>query len=368
MRTALALGSNVHRRSVFERKHYFYSDLPHGYQITQQRHPLATGGSLPLIHEPTTTPDTTNNNKAPCNDNEHDVTAEFDRLRSIGITRIQLEVDSGKSLHDRRGGGGQGQQSLVDLNRAGTALMEIVFEPEIRGAAEAGAALRSLQLFLRKVGACDGNMEDGSMRCDLNVSVRPAGEEGLGERVEVKNMNSVRHMMTAAAGEALRQARLLELGQGPIERETRGFDEAKVRHTAVVGGSSVVCRVLVAIILIAGVASVLDVWLSTHVRVCYQYGRARSSTVELCVVKPTSSRQSTTDDVKIERGAKIREPHIPALSSSADGSPNEPRTTQKPHDNRAHARPTSLREKPSAFVARRDRWTTDFSRSQTFPH
>lgn len=232
VRTALALGSNVRRRSVFERKHYFYSDLPHGYQITQQRHPIATGGSLPLIHEPTTAD--TNTSKAPRTD-EHNGTNNSDRLRSIGITRIQLEVDSGKSLH-HRAGGGQGRKSLVDLNRAGTALMEIVFEPEIRGAAEAGAALRSLQLFLRKVGVCDGNMEDGSMRCDLNVSVRPAGEEGLGERVEIKNMNSVRHMMTAAAGEALRQSRLLESGQGPIERETRGFDEAKVRHAAVVGG------------------------------------------------------------------------------------------------------------------------------------
>lgn len=229
VRTALALGSTVHRRSVFERKHYYYSDLPHGYQITQQRHPIASGGSLPLTFDPTAKTSTSAkiNNAAPIKEGDGRPT----RLPSIGITRIQLEVDSGKSLHDRGSKNGADQQSLVDLNRAGTALLEIVFEPEIRNAAEAGAAVRSLQLLLRRLRACDGNMEDGSMRCDLNVSVRRSGEEELGERVEVKNMNSVRHMMTAAAGEALRQVRQLELGKGPIERETRGFDVAKVGRT-----------------------------------------------------------------------------------------------------------------------------------------
>ncbi|CAM9786363.1 unnamed protein product, partial [Hapterophycus canaliculatus] len=214
VRAALALGSQVHRRSVFERKHYFYSDLPHGYQITQQRHPIATGGALPLVFDPAVTGPTPKKaargvgsgggggSGGTSSDSIAAPTADDDaapRLPSIGITRIQLEVDSGKSLHDRKGvGAGGAERSLVDLNRAGTALMEIVFEPEIRSAAEAGAALRSLQLFLRRVGACDGNMEDGSMRCDLNVSVRPEGGEGLGERVEVKNMNSGRHLMTAA--------------------------------------------------------------------------------------------------------------------------------------------------------------------------
>lgn len=235
VKAALALGSTVHRRSVFERKHYFYSDLPHGYQITQQRHPIATGGSLPLLFDPagpktTTTPKARGAAGASPADELQGGSSSNDpglHVPAIGITRIQLEVDSGKSLHDRKGKGAP--RSLVDLNRAGTALMEIVFEPEIRSAAEAGAALRSLQLFLRRVGACDGNMEDGSMRCDLNVSVRPRGTEALGERVEVKNMNSVRHLMTAAAAEAVRQARQLEMGEGPIERETRGFDVSKVR-------------------------------------------------------------------------------------------------------------------------------------------
>lgn len=240
VRAALAFGSKVNRRSVFERKHYFYSDLPHGYQITQQRHPIATGGSLPLVFDPagpTPTPKA-GGGAAFAGDPRDGSGSAAPRLPSIGITRIQLEVDSGKSLHDRAGGDGGGggggagvgaeRRSLVDLNRAGTALMEIVLEPEIRSAAEAGAALRSLQLCLRRVGACDGNMEDGSMRCDLNVSVRPKGEQALGERVEVKNMNSVRHLMTAAEAEALRQARQIELGGGGVLRETRGFDVAKV--------------------------------------------------------------------------------------------------------------------------------------------
>eukprot|EP00752_Nemacystus_decipiens_P010690 g9521.t1 len=240
VKAALAFGSTVHRRSVFERKHYFYSDLPHGYQITQQRHPIATGGSLPLVFDPagpTPTPKKSGGSSA-----SEPTRGNSNPLPSIGITRIQLEVDSGKSLHDRKAGlsahaaeGGAGaagaERSLVDLNRAGTALMEIVLEPEIRSAAEAGAALRSLQLILRRAGACDGNMEDGSMRCDLNVSVRPQGDGALGERVEVKNMNSVRHLMTAAEAEARRQARQLELGGGGIRRETRGFDVAKGETT-----------------------------------------------------------------------------------------------------------------------------------------
>ena len=225
VRTAVALGSNVNLCSVFERKHYYYSDLPHGYQITQQRQPIALGGSLPLIFEatpPDSAPKDSTNQERYGSDAE-----QSSKLRSVGITRIQLEVDSGKSLHEH--GAGAGERSLVDLNRAGTALMEIVLEPEIRSAAEAGAAVRSLQLLLRKVGACDGNMEDGSMRCDLNVSVRPSGAGGMGERVEVKNLNSVKHLMTAAAAEARRQAQRLELGEGPVERETRGFDVAKVK-------------------------------------------------------------------------------------------------------------------------------------------
>lgn len=257
VRTALALGSDVHRRSVFERKHYFYSDLPHGYQITQQRHPIASGGSLPLVFEPATSSPATATNtntrtRTPATTNAADTadntttptrtatSTERDAAPtpvplplSVGITRIQLEVDSGKSLHDSASGSSTGDknggwESMVDLNRAGTALMEIVFEPEIRSAAEAGAALRSLQLLLRKLRSCDGNMEDGSMRCDLNVSVRPAGGDGMGVRVEMKNMNSVRHLMTAAAFEAQRQVRKLELGAGPVERETRGFDVTKV--------------------------------------------------------------------------------------------------------------------------------------------
>lgn len=228
MRAALALSSNVNRRSVFERKHYYYSDLPHGFQITQQRRPIATGGSLPLIFEATPSENSPKGSKHLARDDSN--ANQPPKLQSIGITRIQLEVDSGKSVHGHSWGEGLGEQSLVDLNRAGIALMEIVFEPEIRSAEEAGAALRSLQLLLRRVGACDGNMEEGSMRCDLNVSVRPLGSEGMGERVEVKNMNSVKYLMAAATAEARRQAWLLELGEGAVERETRSFDLAKVMH------------------------------------------------------------------------------------------------------------------------------------------
>lgn len=225
LRTALALGCTVHRRSIFERKHYFYSDLPHGYQITQHRRPIATGGSLPLLYDPTPTAHPSTNKDTAAGDEGKASDLNTERFSSVGVTRIQLEVDSGKSVHDTKAG----VHSLVDLNRAGTALMEIVLEPDIRGPAEAGAAVRSLQLLLRRIGTCDGNMEEGSMRCDLNVSVRPAGEESMGERVEVKNMNSVRHLVIAATREAERQVRLLESGGGPVERETRGFDESKVR-------------------------------------------------------------------------------------------------------------------------------------------
>lgn len=229
----------MNKRSVFERKHYFYSDLPHGYQITQNRHPIATGGLLPLVYGPglsrngakkaiavkTARPDipltskTTGKSSKPLTPEEQEASGVSEWRRStrkyrkwvkdptldkppdgdkdkddnepaellcVGINRIQLEVDSGKSLHDRSQPQGP-PQSLVDLNRAGTALMEIVFEPEVRSAEEAVALVRSLQLLLRRVGTCDGHMEDGSMRWDLNISLRPHAKEHLmGERVEVR--------------------------------------------------------------------------------------------------------------------------------------------------------------------------------------
>eukprot|EP00644_Phytophthora_capsici_P014301 jgi/Phyca11/99132/e_gw1.3.46.1 len=215
IRTGLAVDATLHPRSLFERKHYFYCDLPLGYQLTQQRAPVASGGALHF---------------------ELPSSAEV-IARSVRITRIQIEQDSGKSNHDL-----EEDSTVVDLNRAGTALLEIVMEPDLRSPLEAGQVMRQLQHLLRHLDVCDGNMEEGSMRCDLNVSVRPTdlGEEAdaetlhhaltsstaapFGERVEVKNMNSIRNMMRAAEYEARRQITLIEEEGGQVHRETRSFD------------------------------------------------------------------------------------------------------------------------------------------------
>ena len=188
MRAALATGCTVHERSIFARKNYFYPDLPKGYQISQFDQPLATGGTIGDV-----------------------------RLR-----RIHLEEDAGKLLHHREDG--RGEVSHVDLNRAGTPLIEIVSEPDIRSAEEADAYLTRLRQIVMYAGVCDGNMEEGSMRCDANVSVRRAGGE-LGTRTEVKNLNSFRFLRSAIAYEIERQIAVLESG-GRIELETRLFDPA----------------------------------------------------------------------------------------------------------------------------------------------
>ena len=183
-RMALALGCEVQSESVFARKNYFYPDLPKGYQISQFDRPLATGGSL----------------------------------EGVRITRIHIEEDAGKLIHD-------GDRTLVDLNRAGVPLIEIVSEPDIRSAAAATAYLTRLRQILMYTGACDGNMEEGSLRCDINVSVRRAGEP-LGTRCEVKNLNSFRFIARAIEYETERQIALLESG-GRIVQETRLFDPAE---------------------------------------------------------------------------------------------------------------------------------------------
>jgi aspartyl-tRNA(Asn)/glutamyl-tRNA(Gln) amidotransferase subunit B len=181
VRIALATGCTVHPRSVFARKNYFYPDLPKGYQISQFDRPIATGGML----------------------------------HGVRIRRIHLEEDAGKLLH-------HGEVSHVDLNRAGTPLVEIVSEPDIRSAAEADAYLTRLRQTLMYAGVCDGNMEEGSLRCDANVSVRRAGEE-LGTRTEVKTLNSFRFLRAAIEFEIARQTGVLERG-GRIDQETRLFD------------------------------------------------------------------------------------------------------------------------------------------------
>jgi aspartyl-tRNA(Asn)/glutamyl-tRNA(Gln) amidotransferase subunit B len=183
MRAAMATGCTVHERSIFARKNYFYPDLPKGYQISQFDAPLATGGAIGGV-----------------------------RLR-----RIHIEEDAGKLLH-------HGEVSHVDLNRAGTPLIEIVSEPDIHSAEEADAYLTRLRQIVMYAGVCDGNMEEGSMRCDANVSVRRTGEE-LGTRTEVKNLNSFRFLRSAIAYEIERQTAVLESG-GRIEQETRLFDPA----------------------------------------------------------------------------------------------------------------------------------------------
>jgi aspartyl-tRNA(Asn)/glutamyl-tRNA(Gln) amidotransferase subunit B len=195
VRTGLALGANINKHSVFDRKNYFYPDLPPGYQISQYKSPVVGEGAITI--------------ELPGGE-----------TKIIGIERLHLEQDAGKQLHDQ-----SPKKTLLDLNRAGIALMEIVSKPDLRSAEEAGIFLRKLRSILRYIGACDGNMEEGSMRADVNVSVRKAGEK-LGTRCEIKNVNSVRFVMQAIALEAKRQVGVLE-GGGTIAQETRLFDPDK---------------------------------------------------------------------------------------------------------------------------------------------
>ncbi|WP_121118480.1 Asp-tRNA(Asn)/Glu-tRNA(Gln) amidotransferase subunit GatB [Croceibacterium ferulae] len=196
VRTGMAIEAQINRWSRFDRKNYFYADLPQGYQISQLYHPLVGEGSLTI---------------------EADEKAGIPADKVIGIERIHVEQDAGKLMHDQHP-----TMSYVDLNRSGVALMEIVSRPDMASPAEAGAYLRKLRAILRYVGSCDGNMEEGSMRADVNVSVRRAGEP-LGTRTETKNVNSVRFVMAAIEHEARRQVDLLEDG-GAIVQETRLFD------------------------------------------------------------------------------------------------------------------------------------------------
>ena len=196
VRTGMAIEAEINRWSRFDRKNYFYADLPQGYQISQLYHPLVGEGSL-LI--------------------EADEKAGIPEDKIIGIERIHVEQDAGKLMHDQHP-----TMSYVDLNRSGVALMEIVSRPDMRSPAEAGAYVRKLRAILRYVGSCDGNMEEGSMRADVNVSVRRPGEE-FGTRTETKNVNSVRFVMQTIEHEANRQVDVLEAG-GTIVQETRLFD------------------------------------------------------------------------------------------------------------------------------------------------
>ncbi|HWJ06153.1 MAG TPA: Asp-tRNA(Asn)/Glu-tRNA(Gln) amidotransferase subunit GatB, partial [Steroidobacteraceae bacterium] len=192
----LATGSTISRRSIFARKNYFYPDLPKGYQISQYEKPVVEHGSLEIVLEDGT-------------------------RKTIGITRAHLEEDAGKSLHEDFHG-----LTGIDLNRAGTPLLEIVSEPELRSAKEAVAYMKKIHTLVRYLDICDGNMQEGSFRCDANVSVRPVGQAEFGTRAEIKNLNSFRFVERAINYEIERQIELIE-GGGKVVQETRLYDPDK---------------------------------------------------------------------------------------------------------------------------------------------
>ena len=195
VKTGLGLNARINKVSVFERKNYFYPDLPCGYQISQFAHPIVGEGALTIDFEDGSS-------------------------KEIGITRLHLEMDAGKSIHDQNP-----NATLVDLNRSGVALMEIVSEPDIRSSEEAVLYMRKIHSIVRYLGTCDGNMEEGSLRCDANVSVRRPGAE-LGTRTEIKNLNSMRFVGRAIDYEARRQIELIEAGE-KIVQETRLYDSER---------------------------------------------------------------------------------------------------------------------------------------------
>lgn len=196
IKLALATDCQVHAQSRFARKHYFYPDLPKGYQITQSDHPYATGGRVEFP----------------------DPAGDGDATRTVRLTRIHFEEDAGKNVHVAGS-----ELSLLDYNRAGAPLLEIVSEPDVRSAEEAAAYLRELRAIIRALGISDANMEQGTLRCDANVSLRPVGTETLGTRCEIKNMNSFRFLELAIKAEIRRQTDILESGQDVVQA-TMSYD------------------------------------------------------------------------------------------------------------------------------------------------
>ncbi len=195
VRTGLAIGAKINLHSVFARKNYFYPDLPQGYQISQYEEPIVGEGEVVID-------------------------LDGGASKTVGIERLHLEQDAGKSLHDQ-----SPNQSFIDLNRSGVALMEIVSKPDMRSADEASAYVTKMRSILRYIGSCDGNMQEGSLRCDANVSVRKPGGE-LGTRCEIKNVNSLRFLRQAIEYEAMRQIEIIEDG-GTIDQQTLLFDPGK---------------------------------------------------------------------------------------------------------------------------------------------
>ena len=195
VKTGIGLNAKINKKSIFDRKNYFYADLPQGYQISQYKNPIVGEGSIVL--------DLTTGEKI------------------VGIERLHLEQDAGKSIHDI-----DPQNTLVDLNRSGVALMEIVSKPDLRSLEEVNAYIKKIRSIMRYLGTCDGNMQEGSLRADVNVSVRKKGQKGFGTRCEIKNVNSIKFMQMAIDYEANRQVDVIEEG-GTIDQETRLFDIKK---------------------------------------------------------------------------------------------------------------------------------------------
>ena len=195
VKTGIGLNAKINKKSIFDRKNYFYADLPQGYQISQYKNPIVGEGSV-ILDLPT-------------------------GQKTIGIERLHLEQDAGKSIHDINPG-----STLVDLNRSGVALMEIVSRPDLRSPDEVNLYIKKLRSIMRYLGTCDGNMQEGSLRADVNVSVRRQGEKKYGTRCEIKNVNSIKFMQMAIEHEATRQVNVLEEG-GKIDQETRLFDTKK---------------------------------------------------------------------------------------------------------------------------------------------
>lgn len=201
VKLGLALGCTINKYSSFDRKNYSYADLPKGYQITQDRAPICLGGALPIQLKDGST-------------------------KAIRIHHIHMEEDAGKSIHLA-----DEPYSYVDLNRAGTPLVEIVTEPDLCSAEEVDAFMSGMQQLVRYLGISDGNMQEGSMRCDVNISVKPKGQEALGQRCEIKNLNSMRYARNAIAYEVERQIRLVEAGE-QVQQQTRQFDPKSGKTSA----------------------------------------------------------------------------------------------------------------------------------------
>ena len=192
IRLGLAIGSKINRKNYFDRKNYSYPDLPKGYQITQDKEPICIGGEVPIIVK--------------------------GKWKKIGIHHIHMEEDAGKSIHDQ-----SPNHTLVDLNRAGTPLLEIVTDPDLRSADEVEALMSGMRQLVRYLNISDGNMQEGSLRCDVNISIRPFGQDRFGNRCEVKNLNSMKFARNAIKFEVNRQIDLVESG-GMVEQQTLNFD------------------------------------------------------------------------------------------------------------------------------------------------